>query len=59
MPFVHIELLEGRSAEQKAALVKEITESVVKHTGAPADAVYVIIQELKKGEQLAQGGTFR
>lgn len=48
MPFVHIELVEGRSTETKANLAKEITESVMKHTGAPREAVYVIYNEMDK-----------
>ncbi len=26
MPFIHVEMIEGRSREQKEALVKEVTE---------------------------------
>ena len=36
MPVV-VKMLEGRSVEQKRGLVKEITEVVVKYTGAPED----------------------
>lgn len=59
MPFIRIELLEGRSDEQKQALVADITEAVIKHTNAPKENVFVIIDELKKGSQLAQGGQFK
>ena len=31
MPFIHIEMLEGRTREQKEALVKEVTEVVSKN----------------------------
>ncbi|MCM3513280.1 MULTISPECIES: 2-hydroxymuconate tautomerase [Carnobacterium] len=48
MPFVHVELVEGRTAEQKAGLVKDITEAVVKNTGAAEDRVHVIIEDMKK-----------
>ena len=33
MPFIHIEMLEGRTREQKEALVKDVTEVVSKNTG--------------------------
>lgn len=59
MPFIHIEMLEGRTFEQKKALVEEVTEVVSKHTGAPKENIYIIINDLKKGEQLAQAGQFR
>ena len=36
MPFVRIDLFEGRTLEQKKALAKEITAAVVKNTAAPA-----------------------
>ena len=35
MPFVRIDLFEGRTLEQKKALAKEVTEAVVRNTGAP------------------------
>lgn len=59
MPYIHIELLEGRTLEQKKALVKDITDAVVKNTGAPKEAVHIIIRDLKKGDELAQAGEFR
>lgn len=55
MPFVHIELVEGRTAEQKADLVKDITEAVTKNTGAPEENVHVIIEDMKKSNY-ARGG---
>ena len=51
MPFIHIEMLEGRTREQKEALIKEVTEVVSKNTGAPT-------QEIKH-ENLGQTGQLR
>jgi 4-oxalocrotonate tautomerase len=45
MPLVFVKMLEGRTMEQKRGLVTAITEAVVKHTGAPADAVDVVIED--------------
>ena len=59
MPFVRIELLEGRSQAQKEALVADITTAVSKHTGASPESIFVILQDLKKGSELAQGGQFK
>lgn len=59
MPYIRIELLEGRSFEQKQALVTEVTEVVSKHTGAPKENIHIILQEIKKGDSLAQGGEFK
>ncbi|HEY0221400.1 MAG TPA: 2-hydroxymuconate tautomerase [Lactovum miscens] len=47
MPYVHIELIGGRSQEQKDALAKDIIESVIKHTGVPRKHVHVIFQDMK------------
>jgi 4-oxalocrotonate tautomerase len=55
MPEVIIELAEGRSVEQKRALVKDITEAVVRHAGVTPDAVTVIIHENPKTDK-AKGG---
>ena len=46
MPFVHIELIKGRSDEQITNLMKDVTEAVHKNTGAPKEHIHVIINEL-------------
>ncbi|GEQ61799.1 4-oxalocrotonate tautomerase [Vagococcus lutrae] len=48
MPIVTVQMLEGRTVEQKQALIKEVTETVVKITGAKQEAVTVVIEEMKK-----------
>ena len=55
MPILEITLVEGRSKEQKRALVKEVTDAVVSSIGAPIDAVRVIIREIPP-EHFAVGG---
>ncbi len=45
MPEVIIEIAQGRTQDQKRALIKEITEAVVRTCSVPADAVTVIIHE--------------
>lgn len=55
MPIVEITLIEGRSKEQKRALVKEVSEAVVSSIGAPIEAVRVIIREIPP-EHFAVGG---
>jgi 4-oxalocrotonate tautomerase len=39
---------EGRTHEQKAALVAAITEAMVRHAGASPDHLHVIIHEVPK-----------
>ena len=45
MPEIYVHAVKGRSLDQKRALVKDITDAVVKNFGAPADAVVVTIVE--------------
>ena len=54
MPYVHVELFEGRTVEQKAAIAKEITETISKHAGAPTSGIHVIFNDLPEG-MLYQG----
>lgn len=58
MPFVHIELIEGRSEEQLTNMVKEVTQVVSKNTGAPEQNIHVIVNEMKK-DRYAQGGEWK
>lgn len=55
MPFIHVELVEGRSQEQLTYMMKEITEAVHKNTGAPKEHIHVIINEMKKGQYAVNG----
>ncbi len=55
MPLVIIEADEGRTIEQKRALVKDITDAVCKHFKAPPEAVTILIHDGKK-ENRAKAG---
>ena len=48
MPIINIQMLEGRTPEQKANLITDVTEAVVKNTGASKEAVSIIISDMKK-----------
>lgn len=45
MPFIAIELAGAATREQKAAIVADITRSMVERLGKPAAAVHVVINE--------------
>jgi 4-oxalocrotonate tautomerase len=45
MPEVYVHAVKGRTLEQKRALVKDITDAVVKNFSVPIDAVMVEIVE--------------
>ena len=55
MPEVYVHAVEGRTLEQKRALVKEITDAVVKNFAVPPEAVLVEILENAR-ENKAKGG---
>ena len=55
MPEIIVYAVEGRSPEQKKALMKDITDAVVKNFGTTADNVTVQIVEAKRTDK-AKGG---
>ncbi|MFU2164042.1 4-oxalocrotonate tautomerase [Streptococcus pluranimalium] len=55
MPFVKIDLFEGRSDEQKAQLAREVTEVVARVAKAPKEAIHIIINDLPEGSYFPQG----
>ena len=48
MPVIRIEMMEGRTVEQKRALAKELTDAFVRTCDGKADSVYVVIDDVKK-----------
>lgn len=56
MPTYHIEMLEGRTLEQKRRLVAEITRVSVDVLGGSPESVDVLITDVKR-ENWATGGT--
>ena len=58
MPIVQIDLLEGRSIEQKRALVKKVTDAISETANCPVNAVTIILREMPK-ENLSNGGKLR
>jgi 4-oxalocrotonate tautomerase len=55
MPIVSIELIEGRSVEEKREMAKKITEAIVEITKIRQDAVEIIFNDMKK-ENYSKGG---
>ncbi|MEY3579858.1 MAG: 4-oxalocrotonate tautomerase [Pseudomonadota bacterium] len=48
MPFAQIYLMEGRTEEQKRAVIEKVTAALVEAVGAPKENVRVWIQEVPK-----------
>ncbi|MBP1046856.1 4-oxalocrotonate tautomerase [Enterococcus sp. BWM-S5] len=48
MPFVHIEILEGRSEEKIEELIAEVTGTIENVLGSPQQSIRVIVNEVPK-----------
>ena len=55
MPIVTVKMIEGRTDEQKKALVEKVTDAVVETTGASKEAVSIIIEEMSKNHYAVAG----
>ena len=48
MPFAQIYMIEGRTEEQKRAVIEKVSATLVEATGAPIATVRVWIQDVPK-----------
>ncbi|WP_138420490.1 2-hydroxymuconate tautomerase [Aquibacillus sediminis] len=55
MPYVTVKMLEGRTDEQKKDLIEEVTDAVVRTTGASKEKVVVFVEDIDK-RQYGVGG---
>jgi 4-oxalocrotonate tautomerase len=55
MPLVEIHLIEGRTDEQKKALLTAVTQAVHDSIGAPLETIRVWVQEFSPKEYMAAG----
>lgn len=55
MPIVQVEIIKGRTLEQKRQMVQEVTAAISNTLACPPEAVNIIIREMEK-ENYAQGG---
>ena len=46
MPYVNIQITKGATREQKAALVRDVTASLVRELGKQPEHVHVVLQEI-------------
>ena len=50
MPFAQIYMMEGRTEEQKRAVIEKVSAALVEATGAPLANVRVWIQDVPKAQ---------
>ncbi|GIZ11005.1 tautomerase [Pseudomonas sp. NCCP-436] len=48
MPYVNIQITKGATKQQKAALVKDVTDSLVRVLGKKPEYTHVVIQEIEE-----------
>jgi 4-oxalocrotonate tautomerase len=48
MPFAQINILEGRTEEQKRAVIEKVTQALMEALDAPQQTVRVMINEVPK-----------
>ena len=48
MPLAHIYIMEGRTVEQKRAVIEKVTQALVEAVGAPKENVRVWIHDVPK-----------
>lgn len=58
LPILQIEILKGRTVEQKREMVKKVTEAISETLNCPKDAVSIIIREMET-ENFAKAGKLR
>jgi len=58
MPEITVSMAEGRTDEQKAGMMRDITQALVKNLGVDADAVVIQINEAPLRHKMKGGKTF-
>ena len=58
MPVINVKIVEGRTVEQKRAMVKAVTRAVSETLGVAESAIWISIEDMKP-ENFAQGGELR
>jgi len=58
MPEITVSMAAGRTDEQKAGMMRDITQALVKNLGVDADAVVIQINEAPLTHKMKGGKTF-
>ena len=59
MPFISVTMLEGRTADQKLALIRALTAAIVETAGAKRENVHVAINDVSLDEWGTGGMSMR
>ncbi len=55
MPIVHIYMFEGRTDDQKSAMVKGVTKAISDAAGIPDAATTIVIHDTKRSDWAEAG----
>ena len=55
MPHVTVQLLEGRTLEQKRAAAKAMTEALIEHCGALRESIVVVFSDIPRDSWMRAG----
>lgn len=48
MPYINVQITKGASREQKAKIVKEMTDTLVNTLGKKPEHIHIVIQEIRE-----------
>jgi 4-oxalocrotonate tautomerase len=48
MPYVNVQITKGANRQQKAAIVKDMTDSLVRVLGKNPEHIHIVIQEIEE-----------
>jgi 4-oxalocrotonate tautomerase len=57
MPYVAVEIIKGRTEEQKQKVAQAITDALVEHMDTSAEHVYVVFRDVAATDWLIAGET--
>jgi len=55
MPSIRVEMFEGRTVDQKRALVRELTEATMRALGVPAESVDIMLFDIPRHDWATAG----
>jgi 4-oxalocrotonate tautomerase len=58
MPILQVELLKGRTVEQKREMVRKVTDAITETLNCPKEVVSIIIREMEL-ENFAKAGVLK
>jgi len=58
MPILQVEILKGRTVEQKREMVRKVTDAITETLNCPKEAVSIIIREME-WENFAKAGVLK